>query len=67
MATGGSLIRYRIMLWVDGAQNVLQAALERYEDSEKVHALTWTPAPFDTAQEVLAAALVTLGEQGSLW
>lgn len=59
--------RYRILLWLDGAGNPLQAAVGTYANDELSEEITWTPEPFDTPHEVLERAIVRLTVHQQLW
>lgn len=48
--------RYRLMVWMDAAENITQAALARYWYDVKDSETTWTPGPFDTIEEIRSEA-----------
>lgn len=59
--------RFRVLLWLDAAQNVEQVAVATYLDDDKQTELTWAPEPFDSPGDALAAAVRTLDAQLALW
>jgi len=55
------------MLWLDDQGQPEQAAHAVYVDDDVLTEHTWTPEPFDTADDVYGQLMARLDIQGRLW